>query len=152
MNKIVMVSGGFDPLHVGHVRLFHAAARHGELIVAMNSDDWLRRKKGYVFMPWNERAEILMALTCVRDVIHFDDSDNTAINALRGYPNVSYFANGGDRTKKNVPEQAVCEELGIEMLWGVGGENKPQSSSWLIENALQQCFNAINEEQSPDSN
>jgi len=133
----IMVSGGFDPLHVGHVQLMQDAARYGRLIVAVNSDDWLKRKKGYIFMPFRERIEIIKALECVWQVVDIDDSDNTAIDAIRRYtPN--FFANGGDRTKKNVPEQAICDELGVGMLWGIGGEDKPQSSSWLVNNAMEQ--------------
>lgn len=144
--KTVMISGGFDPLHVGHVQLIQAAARHGlpfhtsefnQVIVALNSDDWLRCKKGYVFMPWTERANIMISLKHVRVVTPIDDSDGTAIDAIRrNHPD--YFANGGDRTKKNVPEQPICNELGVEMLWGMGGEDKPQSSSWLVNKAMEQ--------------
>ena len=132
-----MVSGGFDPLHIGHVRLMQEAGRWGKLIVAINSDDWLRRKKGYVFMPFEERRAIIEALECVWITVAFDDSDNTAIDAIRKQkPKI--FANGGDRTKENVPEQAICEELGVEMWWGIGGEDKPQSSSWLVQNTIKQ--------------
>ena len=133
----IMVSGGFDPLHIGHVQMMQDAARYGKLIVAMNSDDWLKRKKGYVFMPFRERIEIIKALECVWQVVDIDDSDNTAIDAIRRYtPN--FFANGGDRTKKNVPEQAICDELGVGMLWRIGGEDKPQSSSWLVNSVIDQ--------------
>ena len=130
----VMVSGGFDPIHIGHVRMIQEAAREfGEVIVAVNSDDWLLRKKGYVFMPWEERAEIVRAIAGVTKVIAFDDSDNTACDAIRQHK-PTYFANGGDRTTKNTPEQQVCEELGVEMVWGVGG-GKIQSSSELVSDS-----------------
>ena len=130
----VMVSGGFDPIHIGHVRMIQEAAREfGEVIVAVNSDDWLLRKKGYVFMPWEERAEIVRAIAGVTKVVAFDDSDNTACDAIRQHK-PTYFANGGDRTTKNTPEQQVCEELGVEMVWGVGG-GKIQSSSDLVNDS-----------------
>ena len=128
-----MVSGGFDPIHVGHVRMILAAAEIGNVIVAVNSDDWLMRKKGYIFMPWEERAEILKAVRGVTDVVTVEDSDGTVCEALeRLHPDL--FGNGGDRTNKNTPEMAVCNKLGIEMIWGLGGE-KIQSSSDLVSDA-----------------
>ena len=132
-NKTVMVSGGFDPIHVGHVRMIQEAAKHGDGIVVANSDAWLERKKGYVFMPWEERAEIILSMRGVLDVLPVDDSDGTVCDALRRY-NPGYFANGGDRKQNNTPEMDVCEELGIEMLWEVGG-GKIQSSSDLVKNS-----------------
>ena len=130
----VMVSGGFDPMHIGHVRMIQEAAREfGEVIVAVNSDDWLLRKKGYVFMPWEERAEIARAIQGVTKVVAFDDSDNTACDAIRTH-RPTFFANGGDRTTNNTPEQAVCEEIGVQMVWGVGG-GKIQSSSELVNDS-----------------
>ena len=132
-NKTVMVSGGFDPIHVGHVRMIQEAAKHGDVIVVANSDAWLKRKKGYIFMPWEERAEIILSMNGVLDVLPVDDSDGTVCDALRRY-NPTYFANGGDRKQNNTPEMDVCEELGIEMLWEVGG-GKIQSSSDLVNNS-----------------
>ena len=132
-NKTVMVSGGFDPIHVGHVRMIQEAAKHGDVIVVANSDAWLERKKGYVFMPWEERAEIILSMRGVLDVLPVDDSDGTVCDALRRY-SPTYFANGGDRKQNNTPEMDVCEELGIEMLWEVGG-GKIQSSSDLVKNS-----------------
>ena len=135
-NRMIMVSGGFDPPHIGHVRMFKEAAQWGSVVVAINSDDWLMRKKGYVFMPWKERAEILREFTSVHVVIAFDDSDNTACTAIsKMKPDA--FANGGDRKKENTPEMDLCDELGIQMLWGIGGQNKPQSSSWLVNKFLE---------------
>ena len=126
-----MVSGGFDPLHVGHVRMIQEAALHGPVLVALNSDDWLRRKKGYVFMTWKERAEILGNIKGVFLVTSVDDSDGTVCSAIRTHkPQI--FANGGDRKKHNTPEIELCDYLDIEMLWGIGGTDKPQSSSWLV--------------------
>ena len=127
-----MVSGGFDPPHIGHIRMFQDAAEWGDVIVAINSDDWLMRKKGYVFMPWAERAEIIRELQSVGHVVSFNDNDDTANQAIKvNRPDA--FANGGDRKKKNTPEMDLCDKLGIQMLWGIGGKDKPQSSSWLVD-------------------
>lgn len=130
MSKTIMVSGGFDPIHVGHIRMIIEAGQYGDVIVVANSDEWLYRKKGYVFMGFNERKEILMALKGVVEVVPVDDEDGTVCEALRR-ERPDYFANGGDRTTDNTPEQAVCEELGIQMLWNMGGQ-KIQSSSDLV--------------------
>jgi len=129
--KIVAVSGGCDPCHSGHVKMILEAATYGDVVVILNSDDWLMRKKGYKFMSWEERAEIIMAFKGVVSVIPVDDSDGTVCEALRRIC-PDYFANGGDRKAGNTPEGEVCAELGIEMLWNVGG-GKTQSSSWLID-------------------
>jgi D-beta-D-heptose 7-phosphate kinase/D-beta-D-heptose 1-phosphate adenosyltransferase len=132
----VMVSGGFDPIHIGHVRMIQEAAREfGDVIVAVNSDDWLLRKKGYVFMPWEERAEIVRAIDGVTKVVAFDDADNTACDAIRKYK-PTFFANGGDRTTENTPEQFACEELGVRMVWSIGG-GKIQSSSDLVNGSAE---------------
>ena len=128
-----MVSGGFDPIHVGHVRMILDAAKHGEVIVVANSDDWLMRKKGYVFMSWKERAEIIESIRGVVRVEHVDDADNTVCEAIsRCRPDA--FANGGDRKGDNTPEVALCNELGIELMWNIGG-GKIQSSSDLVKNS-----------------
>ena len=132
MRKI-MVSGGFDPIHVGHIRMILEASIHGDVIVVANSDDWLMRKKGYVFMSWDERAEIIESIRGVVRVEHVDDSDDTVCEAIsRCKPDA--FANGGDRKGDNTPEVALCNELGIELLWNVGG-GKIQSSSDLVKNS-----------------
>jgi D-beta-D-heptose 7-phosphate kinase/D-beta-D-heptose 1-phosphate adenosyltransferase len=131
--KVVAVSGGFDPMHIGHVRMIQNSAEIGDVLVIINSDDWLKRKKGYVFMPFEERAEILSAVKGVVSIVSVDDTDNTVCEALRTHA-PDYFANGGDRKQKNTPEMTVCEELGIEMLWSMGG-GKIQSSSWLVESS-----------------
>ena len=131
-NPTVMVSGGFDPVHAGHIRMIRDAAKHGDVIVVANSDDWLYRKKGFVFMEWERRVEILNAIKGVILVDSVDDSDGTVCEAIRRL-NPTYFANGGDRGKANTPEQAVCEEIGVELLWGVGGEEKVDSSSDLAK-------------------
>jgi cytidyltransferase-like protein len=128
--KIVCVSGGFDPVHVGHVRMIQEAARHGDVIVIANSDAWLKRKKGYIFMDYNQRQEILYAFKGVVDVIEAKDDDGTVCTTLR-HINPTIFANGGDRGDTNTPEVDLCNELGIETLWNVGG-GKIQSSSDLV--------------------
>tara|TARA_B100000123_G_scaffold269437_1_gene245541 strand:- start:2742 stop:3233 length:492 start_codon:yes stop_codon:yes gene_type:complete len=131
----VMVSGGFDPIHGGHVQMITEAAQHGNVIVVANSDEWLMRKKGYVFMTWEERAMILRQIKGVILVVTVDDADGTVCNAIRTI-RPDYFANGGDRGKSNTPEQDVCEELGIGMLWGIGGDYKFNSSSDLAKNLV----------------
>ena len=128
-----MVSGGFDPLHIGHLRMIKEAAKYGKVIVVANSDAWLLRKKGYIFMPWTERKEIIEGYAEVDRVEAVDDSDGSVCEAIRRL-RPTYFANGGDRTNKNTPEMAVCDELGITMLWEVGG-GKIQSSSEMVANA-----------------
>ena len=128
---VIAVSGGFDPVHIGHIRMILDAARYGDVMVIINSDDWLMRKKGYVFMPWEERAEIMGNIKGVRFVTAVDDNDGTVCEALRRHK-PDAFANGGDRKTENTPEMDVCEELGIQMMWAIGGNNKPQSSSWLV--------------------
>ncbi len=131
----VMVSGGFDPVHIGHIRMILEASKHGNVIVVANSDEWLFRKKGFVFMEFEQRAEILASIKGVIKVSGVDDSDGTVCEAItRLKPD--YFANGGDRKKHNTPEQAVCDDLGVEMLWGVGGEDKANSSSDLVERVV----------------
>jgi len=130
----VLVSGGFDPLHVGHVDLLTQAGQHGRVLVALNSDAWLMRKKGYAFMPWGERAAILKALACVDNVVAFNDDDDSAADAiLQCQP--AFFAKGGDRTLVTLPVQEIkaCEEVGAKILCGLG--TKIQSSSRLIERA-----------------
>ena len=128
----VMVSGGFDPVHAGHIRLIRAAAKHGDVIVIANSDEWLFRKKGFVFMDFKARTEILNAIKGVILVDSVDDGDGTVCEAIyRHKP--TYFANGGDRGRSNTPEQSVCEDLGVELLWGVGGSTKSESSSDLVD-------------------
>ena len=130
--KIVAVSGGFDPIHIGHVRMIQDARKLGNVIVFLNTDEWLKRKKGYVFMPWEERAEILLGVKGVKEVYSAMDDDNTVCEAIRRIK-PTYFANGGDRGRNNTPEQDVCEELGVEMLWSIGGDEKRDSSSDLVE-------------------
>lgn len=138
--KIVAVSGGFDPIHIGHVRMFKRAKELGdELVVILNNDNWIKKKKGYTFMPEAERKEILEALDAVDRVVLTKHGPNPSdmsicleLRELR--PDV--FANGGDRKPDGVPvpEVGVCGELGIEMVYNIGAGGKIQSSSWLLGN------------------
>ena len=134
MKKIptIAVSGGFDPIHKGHIQMIREAAEYGNVIVFLNSDEWLIRKKGYKFMSFEERAYIAGSVKGVVVVASVDDSDNTVCAGLRRF-RPDYFANGGDRKQTNTPEMEVCEELGIQMLWNIGG-GKIQSSSELVSN------------------
>ena len=126
----IAVSGGFDPIHKGHVQMIREAAEYGNVIVILNSDEWLVDKKGYKFMPFGERAYIAGSIKGVTVVANVDDSDGTVCTALKRFK-PDYFANGGDRFEENTPEMQVCEELGIKMLWNIGG-GKIQSSSDLV--------------------
>lgn len=137
---IMILSGGFDPVHKGHVRMFKAAKNMArKVIVGINSDAWLVRKKGKAFMNFAERAEIVNAFKYVDEVMMFSDLDETAIELLthiqRLYPNCSIaFGNGGDRTDSNTPERGFCNAYNIDMVYQLGG-GKVQSSSELVENA-----------------
>ena len=134
--KIVIITGGFDPLHSGHLAYFQAARQLGDkLVVGLNSDAWLTRKKGRPFMCMDERFALVSALKGVDEVIVFNDDDGSSCDAIRlisqRYPNDHIvFANGGDRTRDNIPEMAVQD---VEFVFGVGGQNKKNSSSWILE-------------------
>jgi cytidyltransferase-like protein len=134
--KIVLVTGGFDPLHSGHIEYFRAAKQLGDLlIVGLNSDAWLARKKGQPFMPLEERRAIIGSLKDVHATMTFNDNDDSAKDLLvtiqREFPYAEIiFANGGDRTKNNIPEMTVPN---IKFVFGVGGENKMNSSSWILQ-------------------
>ena len=136
MKTIVVVSGGFDPVHSGHIKLIKQARLLGDmLIVGINSDEWLARKKGRAFMPWQERLCVLNNLSSVDEVYTFDDKDGTACHLLQQvkahYPvDRIIFANGGDRTQDNISEIAVD---GVEFVFGVGGADKANSSSWILQ-------------------
>jgi len=136
--NIVLVTGGFDPLHSGHIEYFKAAKELGDkLIVGINSDEWLTRKKGQPFMPWNERASIVENLSMVDTVITFGDHDDSAVEAILKvrvmYPDAHItFANGGDRNRDNIPEMNVVD-TNISFAFSVGGSNKQNSSSWILQ-------------------
>jgi D-beta-D-heptose 7-phosphate kinase/D-beta-D-heptose 1-phosphate adenosyltransferase len=160
MSKIVLVTGGFDPLHSGHIALFKEARKLGDkLVVGLNSDEWLRRKKGKPFMPMKERLAVVEELRCVDQAITFNDTningdqvwtDGTAIDAIEkvlagnvfnvgsktaSWEDTVIFANGGDRTRENIPEVShYYDESQVQFVFGVGGEDKKNSSSWLLEN------------------
>jgi cytidyltransferase-like protein len=136
---IVMVSGGFDPVHIGHVRLFQEAKKLGdELVVVINNDNWLRTKKGFAFMPEGDRKEIIESLRPVDRVIITNHAPGTkdssvcvALEQLQ--PNI--FANGGDRHAHNIPEYEICNKLNITMVFNVGAGGKLRSSSELVKKA-----------------
>ena len=139
MKKYYIVSGGFDPIHEGHIEMIKASAAASDgVIVLVNSDAWLCRKKGKNFYTMKTRRAILENLKGVIDVLEFDDSDNSASDGIRKarmkYPNEHLlFANGGDRRKDNIPECPVCKECHVDLAFGVGGDNKANSSSWILE-------------------
>ena len=135
--KLIIVSGGFDPIHSGHIEYFKAAKEYGDkLIVALNSDAWLENKKNKFFMPFDERKLIIESMSYVDEVIDFeDDKIGSCINALekakRLYPNDEiFFANGGDRNNSNIPEMSVS---GVEFIFSIGGDDKKNSSSWILK-------------------
>ncbi len=136
---VVAVSGGFDPVHIGHVRMFNEAKKLGHhLVVILNNDNWLRLKKGYVFMPENERKEIIEAFEAVDEVVISSHEENTTdisiCNDLRKIrPHI--FAKGGDRHSGNIPETPVCKEIGCTIVNDIGQGGKVQSSSWLVNKA-----------------
>ena len=138
MKTIVLVTGGFDPLHSGHIAYFRAAKQLGNLlVVGVNSDAWLIRKKGRAFMPWDERMTIVKNIKDVDSVLEFNDDDGSAKQAIKlarqTWPDHKIvFANGGDRTDTNIPEMEF-QDANLEFEFGVGGFNKANSSSWILE-------------------
>ena len=139
--KIVIVSGYFNPLHSGHIDLFKSAKKLGkELIVILNSDDQVKIKGSFPFMDEKERKKVIESIECVDLAYISIDKDKTVCETVKKIhksltkkDSLSFiFANGGDRNKKNVPENDVCKDLNIKMVYGIGGE-KRQSSSWLIQ-------------------
>ena len=135
--KIVVVSGGFDPLHSGHINLLEQAATYGnKLVVLVNSDEWLTRKKGRPFLPFEERSIIVQRMDMVDNVYAVDDEDGSVTKGLKqvrdafGHQHEYIFCNGGDRGKDNIPEMAVD---GYKFEFSVGGDNKANSSSWILK-------------------
>lgn len=141
-STIIILSGGFDPVHSGHIKMFNEAKNMGMVFIALNSDEWLTSKKGKPFMSFEERKFILQNLKSVDKVFNMDDSDGTACDGIKRIYEACnlcddlvmdiYFGNGGDRKEDNVPEVELCNSLGIKLLWNVGG-GKTQSSSDLLK-------------------
>jgi D-beta-D-heptose 7-phosphate kinase/D-beta-D-heptose 1-phosphate adenosyltransferase len=138
--KLYIVSGGFDPIHSGHVDLIRGAwklAGKNPIVVILNSDEWLTRKKGKPFMDYKNRKSILDGLLYVRKVYKADDADNSVCKTLTKLYDMyieTYdivFVNGGDRDNSNTPEGELCKDMGIELAWGVGGEKIFSSSKFL---------------------
>lgn len=144
--KVVLVTGGFDPLHSGHIEYFKSARQLGDiLIVGINSDQWLTRKKGQPFMPIVERIAIVESLKMVDHCVLYDDTDGSSMEAIKNvralYPNADIiFANGGDRTKDNIPEMNYKDDH-LSFVFGVGGEDKKNSSSWILNEWKHPKFN-----------
>ena len=136
---VVLATGGFDPLHTGHIKLFKEAKKLGDfLMVGVNSDAWLTRKKGKPFMPITERKVIVGELRVVDNVLEFDDTDDSACDAIQHILDISnwdiVFVNGGDRGKENTPElERYADHPRVNFAWGVGGTEKTNSSSWILE-------------------
>ncbi len=128
----IAVSGGFDPAHIGHIRMIDDAACFGRVLVLLNSDEWLKRKKGYVFMPFEQRKEMLESIRNVHCVLPALDADNTvssSICSLHGL--IKYFGKGGDRTPQNTPEAGICEKYDIPIIYGLGGHFSVHSSKLI---------------------
>ena len=136
--RIVIVSGGFDPIHSGHIEHFKEAKKLGDiLIVGINSDEWLTRKKGKPFMPIQERLAVIRELRMVDSAVAFNDDDNSSIDLIKKtlvlFDDV-LFANGGDRTQDNIPEiDAFDKDPRVQFAFGVGGTHKQNSSSWILK-------------------
>ena len=138
MPNIILISGGFDPIHSGHIKLINDANKYGDVIVLLNSDQWLRNKKGKEFLSFDERKIIMKNIKGVIDVIEFDDSDKTCIDGIKKAKslyknNIIKFANGGDRNNETTPEKEFCDKNDIETLFGIGGNDKSNSSSWILK-------------------
>ena len=129
MPDIILVSGGFDPIHSGHIKLINDANKYGDVVVLLNSDAWLRNKKGKEFLSFDERKIIMQ---------NINDSDKSCVDGIMKAKklfqnNIIKFANGGDRNNKTTPEKDFCDKNNIETLFGIGGNNKSNSSSWILK-------------------
>jgi D-beta-D-heptose 7-phosphate kinase/D-beta-D-heptose 1-phosphate adenosyltransferase len=138
MSTVTIVTGGFDPLHSGHIAYFKAAKEFGNsLCVGVNSDEWLTRKKGKPFMPMSERMAIIKELKCIDFAIEFNDKDDSACDAIKMALEIFdkvLFCNGGDRGSVNTPEYTEYRnDKRVEFKWGVGGNDKKNSSSWILK-------------------
>jgi|TARA_B110000259_G_scaffold50037_1_gene58794 cytidyltransferase-like protein len=147
-NNLCLVTGGFDPIHSGHIEYLKEAKKISDcLVVGLNSDDWLIRKKMVAFMPFEERKNILLNMEVVDSVIDFNDGDNSACDAISKCLELServIFANGGDRGKDNIPEiERFKDNKNIDFIFSVGGSNKLNSSSWIIDDFVKN-YNAAN--------
>ena len=136
---VSLVTGGFDPIHSGHISYFERAKDLSNyLVVGINTNEWLTRMKGQYFLPWIERAEIIRHLDMVDAVISWDDADDSALGAIAKCLEISekvIFCNGGDRTKTNIPEaMGYADDPRVEFQYGTGGEDKMNSSSWILNN------------------
>ncbi len=142
---VVAVSGGFDPVHAGHLQLLKEAEKLGDkLVVILNNDNWLKKKKGFVFMSQQERKKIIGALKWVDKVVitrHAPNPKDMSVNKELERIKPDIFANGGDRVKKNVPEVEICKEINCRMIFNVGRDGKMQSSSWLLAKFLKSANN-----------
>lgn len=142
-NKLIILSGGFDPLHEGHVRMIRNASALGDVLICLNSDEWLTKKKGKPFLSFESRKAVLENMKGVVNVIGFhDDEHGSACDGIclakdmyGEYYDELVFANGGDRRVDTTPshEQVLCEQIGITVQFGVGGSDKPNSSSWVLK-------------------
>jgi cytidyltransferase-like protein len=138
MKTLVLITGGFDPLHSGHIAYIQSAKKLGDVLaVGINSDAWLTRKKGSAFMPFDERLNIVKNIRDVDFVLEFNDDDGSAKSAIKLARQIwpdhkIIFANGGDRTNSNIPEMD-CGIDNVEFIFGVGGEDKKNSSSWILQ-------------------
>ena len=143
---VVAVSGGMDPIHMGHLQLFEEARKLGdELVVILNNDNWLKKKKGYIFMSQEERKKIIESIKWVDKVVitshKLDTRDMSVCQELANLqPDI--FANGGDRTRNNIPEVAICDKINCKMIFNIGKDGKVQSSSWLLKKFLENAKEA----------
>ena len=138
INNIVLISGGFDPIHSGHIKLIKDASNYGDVVILLNSDVWLRNKKGREFLSYYERETILKSIKNVIEVLPCGNKDITCIDGIRTaiskYAGRKiFFANGGDRNTETTPEKSFCNENNIENLWDIGGNDKSNSSSLILK-------------------